>query len=388
MRQISSVSKMKEYILRRLGAPVINIELDDSQLTDRIEDSLQYFIERHYDGVEEVWMKKTISVEDEALGYVTMPEDFGAVVQILNQSDVGNASSVEVFDNLEYQYMVEYNTMVRYSSGLMLDYYLLQEHLSVFRALFGKDNTFTFNKVTNRLKIYESGLTADPGTSLISGVSSWGVSGCSVAANAATLPDGTSGAQLVTVPLSGDFDLTKEHISTAYPVGTYTGKVKLRSDTAQNITLSLLDENDTVVATKTVYVTTNWRTYFVEGIFGENTGNNIKLKISGTTTADSITFAMHDERVFKNNSILVHAYLNIDPDEDFDVFNDHWFKRYATAMAKEQWGSNLKKFEGVQMPGGVTLNGQQIYNEAQDELTRLREEFSVSYELPVDMMIG
>lgn len=388
MRQISSISKMKEYILRRLGAPVINIEIDDSQLTDRIEDALQYFIERHYDGVEEVWMKKTISVQDEALGYVTMPDEFGAVIQILNQNDVGNASTVEVFDNLEYQYMVEYNAMMRYSSGLMLDYYLLQEHLSVFRALFGKDNTFTFNKVTHKLKIYENGLTADPSTSLIADVSSWTVDSCTVADNATALPDGTNAAQLITVALSGDYSLLKTYSSTAYPVGTYTGKVKLRSDTPQNVTLTLLDENDTIVSTKTVYVTTNWRTYFVEGVFGENTGNDITLKISGTTTANDITIAMDDERVFKNNSILIHAYTNIDPDEDFDVFNDHWFKRYATEMAKEQWGSNLKKFEGVQMPGGVTLNGQQIYNEAQEELTKLREEFGVTYELPVDMMIG
>ena len=65
-----------------------------------------------------------------------------------------------------------------------------------------------------------------------------------------------------------------------------------------------------------------------------------------------------------------------------------FLKQYVTALFKEQWGMNLSKFEGVQMPGGVTLNGRAILDEARTEIEKLREEMSLRYELPVDMMMA
>jgi len=86
--------------------------------------------------------------------------------------------------------------------------------------------------------------------------------------------------------------------------------------------------------------------------------------------------------------IIVECYERMDPDTYTDVWNDRWLKRYATAQIKKQWGENLKKFEGIQMPGGVVFNGQKIWDEASEELARLEDEMTQSYSLPVNDMVG
>ena len=78
----------------------------------------------------------------------------------------------------------------------------------------------------------------------------------------------------------------------------------------------------------------------------------------------------------------------LDPEAYPDVWNDMWLKRYATAQIKKQWGLNLKKFEGITMPGGVQFNGQKIYDEAEEELTKLEDEMINSFSLPVNDMLG
>ncbi|MGA1047751.1 MAG: hypothetical protein ACO3UU_07055, partial [Minisyncoccia bacterium] len=86
--------------------------------------------------------------------------------------------------------------------------------------------------------------------------------------------------------------------------------------------------------------------------------------------------------------LIIEAYRILDPSTYTDVYNDYFLKRYATALIKQQWGVNLKKFEGVQLPGGVTLNGQKIFDEATEELKDLKTEAENTYQLPVDMFVG
>jgi hypothetical protein len=87
-------------------------------------------------------------------------------------------------------------------------------------------------------------------------------------------------------------------------------------------------------------------------------------------------------------TILVECYKILDPDQYTDVYNDRFIKRYATALIKRQWGENLKKFEGIQMPGGVTLNGQKIFDEALTEIDVLENEMQTSYVEPPRFMLG
>jgi hypothetical protein len=86
--------------------------------------------------------------------------------------------------------------------------------------------------------------------------------------------------------------------------------------------------------------------------------------------------------------IIVECYRILDPEQYRDVYNDMFLKRYATALIKRQWAENIKKFSGVQLPGGVTLNGDNLYLEATNEITKIEEEIQSKFELPVDMFIG
>jgi hypothetical protein len=86
--------------------------------------------------------------------------------------------------------------------------------------------------------------------------------------------------------------------------------------------------------------------------------------------------------------IIVECYRILDPETYRDVYNDMFLKRYCTALIKRQWGLNLKKFVGMQLPGGVTLNADQIYADAMDEIKQIESEMQSRFELPVDFITG
>ena len=83
--------------------------------------------------------------------------------------------------------------------------------------------------------------------------------------------------------------------------------------------------------------------------------------------------------VLVDEYIIVEAYRILDPDTYTDVYGDRWLREYTTQLFKRQWGENIKKFEGMQLPGGLTFNGQQIYNEALEEIQRLETEVTTNY---------
>ena len=86
--------------------------------------------------------------------------------------------------------------------------------------------------------------------------------------------------------------------------------------------------------------------------------------------------------------IIIECYRKLDPNTYTDIYNDIYLKRYTTALIKRQWGANLSKFEGVQMLGGVTLNGAKLFEEAQADIEKLEEQIQLAYELPPNYMIG
>ena len=111
-----------------------------------------------------------------------------------------------------------------------------------------------------------------------------------------------------------------------------------------------------------------------------------------------IRFNQHQNRLYvdmdwqndvnANDFIIIEAYRKLDPTTYTDVFNDIYLKRYTTALIKRQWGANLSKFEGVQMLGGVTLNGAALFEQANADIEKLEEQIQLAYELPPDYMIG
>ena len=95
-----------------------------------------------------------------------------------------------------------------------------------------------------------------------------------------------------------------------------------------------------------------------------------------------------DKDIQEGDFVIAEVYQIVDPTTNTSIFNDMWVKEYTTALIKQQWGANLIKFEGMQLPGGVMLNGRQIYDDATGDIERLRETIRMEHEFPPDFFIG
>jgi hypothetical protein len=85
--------------------------------------------------------------------------------------------------------------------------------------------------------------------------------------------------------------------------------------------------------------------------------------------------------------LLLEAYVIVDPDTFSDVWTDKWLQRYCTALIKKQWGNNMKKYTGLQLPGGVQMDGQTIFQESLQEIQELEEEMRMTYEMPPEAFL-
>jgi len=119
----------------------------------------------------------------------------------------------------------------------------------------------------------------------------------------------------------------------------------------------------------------------------------IDLKINGMSQRS--TFSRHQNRIYIEGDdleegiyIIVEGHEVLDPDTYTDIYNDMLLKKYLTALIKRQWGLNLIKFEGMQLPGGVTLNGRQIYDDATQDIEKIEETMQLTYEKPTDFFVG
>ena len=122
----------------------------------------------------------------------------------------------------------------------------------------------------------------------------------------------------------------------------------------------------------------------------------LDMKLNGTP---QVHWSRHQDRLYifgdiadgdiqVGEYIVAEVYTLIDPDTHTSIYNDLWLKEYSTALIKQQWGMNLIKFEGVQLPGGVTFNGRQLYDDATAEIEKLRESIRIEWEFPADFFIG
>ena len=122
----------------------------------------------------------------------------------------------------------------------------------------------------------------------------------------------------------------------------------------------------------------------------------LDMKLNGHP---QVTFSRHQDRLYlhgdfetqdiKEGEYLVAEVYNIvDADNHTSIYNDMWLKEYSTALIKQQWGANLIKFEGVMLPGGVTFNGRQLYDDATQEIQQLRERIRDEHDLPPDFFVG
>jgi hypothetical protein len=243
----STRDQFKQYCLRSLGAPVVEINVDDDQVEDRIDQALRYYWDYHFDGSEKAYYKHQVTDQDKTNRYITLPENIIGAVSIFNIGD----PSMRANDIFNIRYQIALNDLYTLTSVSLVPYYMAMQHLATVSDLLVGKQPIRYSRHKNKL-----------------------------------------------------------------------------------------------------YVDMDW-TVINAGEF-----------------------------------LVVEAYEIVDPTTYSDVWGDRWLSTYATALIKRQWGNNLKKFTGMQLPGGISFNGQQIYDEANDEIIALEKDMVTNLSLPVMDMIG
>lgn len=310
-----------DYCKRNLGHPVIEVNVDDDQVSDRVDEALELWHDYHFDGTEKIYLKHQITQQDRDRRFILIPDRIIGVTGVLDFD--GSAASANMFD---LRYQLRLHDLYDFTSISYVPYTITMQHLRTLNLLFSGSPQMRFHRHKNRLMLdvnWEGNLA----------VGSYILIECYGSIN----PDRISLTGIITLPGGSN---------TVTGVGT--------SFDAQVIK----DDQVTFVTANGTYTT------IVTGIHA-NTGMNVSTTWAITENATS-------------------SYI----DSNSDVWNDRVLKELGTAYIKRQWGTNLKKFNGVQMPGGVTLNGQQIYDEAVQEIEKMKQEFINYNTLPSDFMIG
>jgi len=275
MAKPSSKQELIDYCLRQLGEPVLEINIAEEQLDDLVDDALQYFHERHFDGVEKMYLKYQITQDDIDRGKAKSPDGVGIV------------------------------TTTASSAGNTFNFYESSNYIQVPDSVIGIEKIFKFD------------------TSSIS---------------------------------SGMFSIKYQlFLNDLY----YFNSVELLQ---YAMVKSYLEDIDHLLTTdKQVRFNKRQNRLYLDIDWGSET---------------------------PGNWIILDCYRALDPNSFTKVYNDSFLKRYLTALIKRQWGQNLIKFQGVRLPGGIELNGRQLYDDAQRDLEEIKQKMSLEYELPPMDLIG
>ena len=281
MAKPSTRQGLIDYCFRKLGAPVLEINVDDDQVDDLIDDALQLFNERHYDGVERMFLKYKLTQEDLDRGKAQGTSEVGIVTttgQSTNVSGVGTITS---------------------------NFYETSNFIQVPDAVVGIEKIFKFDSST----------------------------------------------------ISG---------------GMFSIKYQLfLNDLYRFNSVDLLQYS----MTKT----------FLEDIdFLLTTDKQIRINKRQNRLYLDIDWKAQEV----DSYLIIDCYRALDPTEFTKVFNDPFIKLYLTSLIKRQWGQNLIKFKGVKLPGGIELNGREIYEDAERELENIRQRMMLEYETPPLDFIG
>lgn len=323
MPPIRTRDDLKDYCLRRLGAPVIEINVADEQVEDRIDDALQFWNEYHFDGVEKVYLKEQITASTLKLttadGTLFTPHEV-----LVGETSGSRAELIGLSD----------------ASTLMI------------RTLSG---SFTGNET------------------LIGGTS------------------GTTAVLTATPFVQGNWDLGYLEISDAV-----TGVVNIfRPGTGGGSNGSSRNMFDIVY---------QYRLNDLYGLMSSDMIYYVQMK----QHLDMLDMILQGDKTIRFNRkagrlyidadwnstfipgdyVIVEAYRILNPADFSKVYDDLFIKRMATALIKRQWAQNISKYQGIQLPGGVTLNAARMMMEANTEIDKLEDEMQSRFELPVDFFVG
>jgi len=280
MAQPSSRQGLIDYAKRKLGAPVLEINVADEQADDIIDDAIQFFQERHFDGVYPALFKYKITEDDIARGKAKAPSGVGIATTSVVDPMVGTATTFTYYENSNYLRIP--NSVIGVTK--------------IFH--FDGSNAISSNMFSVKYQLF------------LNDIYYWG---------------------------------TTELLSYAM-VKTYLEDINFLITTQKQIRYNKRQDR--------LYLDIDWNT------------------------------------VRSGDFFIIDCYSVLDPNTYSDVWNDSFLKQYVTILIKKQWGQNLIKFQGVKLPGGVELNGRQLYDDAQRELDILMEKMSSMYELPPLDMIG
>ena len=312
-----SRTQFKNYCLRRLGWPVLQINLDDDQIDDRIDDALQFFNDYHFDGVEKMYMKHQITQADIDRKWIYCPDTVSFVTGIFPFDD--SNSSINMFD---LRYQLRLHDLYDFTSVSYVSYEITMQHIRSLNLLFSGTPQFRFNRKLNKIFL--------------------------------------------------DIDWTQDLL-----VGDYVIVECYRALRPDTTTLT-----GTVTTTTTSTTVTGTGTVFDQEIL-ENDMINIagqEVQVSKILSPTTLTLVNAVGTNVTNGTVTVTG--------SSDVWDDRFLKKYATALLKQQWGTNLKKFGGIMMPGGVTLNGKEIWDEATEELNKIEEDIFQFNSLPSEIVTG
>jgi len=280
MAQPSTKQELIDYAKRKLGAPVLEINVADEQIDDLIDDAVQFFQERHFDGVYPALFKYQITEEDINRGKAKAPTGVGIATTSATETIVGTATTFSYYENSNY--------------------------LKIPNSVIGVTKIFHFdgsNAVSSNMFSAKYQL-------FLNDVYYWG------------------STELLSYSM----------------VKTYLEDINFLLTTQKQIRYNKRQDR--------LYLDIYWNTVNAGDFF------------------------------------IIDCFSVLDPNSYSEVWNDSFLKKYVTSLIKKQWGQNLIKFQGVKLPGGVELNGRQLYDDAQKEIDDLMEKMSNTYELPPLDMVG
>ena len=285
MAQPSSRQGLIDYGLRQLGAPVLEINIDDDQIDDLLDDAIQVFNERHFDGVEEMFLKYKFTQADIDRGKATAETDADVTAGIVTTT--GTSTSISGYGTTTSNFFENSN------------------FIQVPDSVIGIEKIFKFD------------------SSSISG---------------------------------GMFSIKYQlFLNDLY----YFNSVELLQ---YSMVKSYLEDIDFLLTPE--------------------------RQVRFNKKQNRLYLDMDFNSITENDFIVIDCQRILNPNDFTKVYNDPFLKMYFTALLKRQWGQNLIKFRGVKLPGGLELNGREIYDDGQRELDAIRQKMQLEYELPPLDFIG
>jgi hypothetical protein len=280
MAQPSTRQELIDYCLRKLGAPVLEINVAEEQIEDLVDDAVQLFNERHFDGVYQTYLKYQITQEDIDRGRAKGIDGVGVASTSVTTNIVGTATTFNYYENSNY--------------------------LQVPNHVVGVNKVFHFEGSNS----ISSGMFSIKYQLFLNDIYYWG------------------STELLTYSM----------------VKTYLEDIDFLLTTQKQIRFNKRQDR--------LYLDIDW--------------SSLKA----------------------GEYLIIDCYRMMNPNEYSKVWNDSFIKPYLTALIKKQWGQNLIKFQGVKLPGGVELNGRQLYDDGQREIDAITEKMFSTYELPPLDMVG